>query len=80
MIQSVNRLQQNPLITLPLVHLSGRHSHVDVPSGLGRRKGVGGGGTPIYKLYRFVRRQRVWFLSRFGLKMGIAFKDFGLKV
>ena len=43
-------------------------------------EGVGGGGTPIYKLYRYVRRQRVWFLCRFGLKMGIAFKDFGLKV
>ena len=41
---------------------------------------MGGGGTPIYKLYRYVRRQRVWFLCRFGLKMGIAFKDFGLKV
>ena len=28
----------------------------------------GGGGTPFYKLYRCVRRQRVWLLSRFGLE------------
>ena len=26
------------------------------------------GGTPQYKLYRYVTPQRVWFLSRFGLK------------
>ena len=26
------------------------------------------GGAPLYKLYRFVRHQRVWFLSLFGLK------------
>ena len=29
------------------------------------------GGTPLYKLYRYVPPQRVWFLSRFGLKTGI---------
>ena len=28
----------------------------------------GGGGTPLYRLYRYVRRQRVCFCSRFGLK------------
>ena len=28
----------------------------------------GEGGTPLHKLYRYVRRQRVWFLSLFGLK------------
>ena len=28
----------------------------------------GGGGTPLYRPYRYVRSQRVWFLSRFGLK------------
>ena len=27
-----------------------------------------GGGTPSYGLYRYVRPQRVWFLSRFGHK------------
>ena len=33
------------------------------------QKGGGeGGATPLYKPYRFVRPQRVWFLSRFGLK------------
>ena len=31
----------------------------------------GGGVTPLYKLYRYVPPQRVWFLSCFGLKTGI---------
>ena len=35
--------------------------------------GPGGGGTPLYKLYRYLPPQRVWFLSRFGLKTGIDF-------
>ena len=34
------------------------------------------GGTPLYKLYRYVR---IWFLSRFGLKVGIDFDHYGLK-
>ena len=40
----------------------------------------GEGGTPLYKVYRYMPPQRVWFLSRFGLKMGIDFKHFGLKL
>ena len=40
----------------------------------------GGGGTPLYKVYRYVPPQRVWFLSRFGLKTGIYFEHFGLKL
>ena len=28
----------------------------------------GGGGTPLYGLYRYVRPQRVGFFSRFGHK------------
>ena len=39
----------------------------------------GGGGTPLYKLYRYVPPQRVWFLSRFGLKTGIDIDHYGLK-
>ena len=39
-------------------------------------EGTKPGGTPLYKLYRYVPPQRVWFLSRFGLKTGI---DFGLQ-
>ena len=40
----------------------------------------GGGGTPLYKLYRYVPPQRVWFLRRFGLKTGIDFDHYnGLK-
>ena len=42
--------------------------------------GGGGGGTPLYKLYRYVSPQRVWFLSRFGLKTGIDFDHYGLKL
>jgi len=41
---------------------------------------LGGGGTPLYKVYRYVPPQRVWFLSHFGLKMGIDFEHFGLKL
>ena len=38
------------------------------------------GGTPLYKLYiRYVRHQRVWFLSHFGLKWGLDFDHFGPK-
>ena len=40
----------------------------------------GGGGTPLYKVYRYVPPQRVWFLSCFGLKTGIDFEHFGLKL
>ena len=28
------------------------------------------GGTPLYKPYRYVQPQKVWFLGRFGLKTG----------
>ena len=39
-----------------------------------------GGGTPLYQVYRYVPPQRVWFLSRFGLKTGIDIEHFGLKL
>ena len=39
----------------------------------------GGGGTPLYKLYKKVPPHRVGFLCRFGLKTGIHFAHFGLK-
>ena len=38
------------------------------------------GGTPLYQVYRYVAPQRVWFLSRVGLKTGIDFEHFGLKL
>ena len=43
--------------------------------------GVGGGlgCTLLYKPYRYVPPQRVWFLRRFGLKTGIEFAHFGLE-
>ena len=31
------------------------------------------GGTPLYRLHRYERCPRVWFLTPFGLKLG---KDF----
>ena len=39
----------------------------------------GGGGTPLYKLYRYVPPYRVGFLRRFGLKMSTHFAHFGLE-
>ena len=39
----------------------------------------GGGGTPLYKLYRYVPPHRVGFVRRFGLKTGIHFAQFGLE-
>ena len=41
--------------------------------------GPGGGGTTLYKLYRYVPPQRVGILRRFGLKTGMHFTDFDLK-
>ena len=38
-----------------------------------------GGGTPLYKLYRYVLLHRVGFLRRFGLKTGIHSAHFGLE-
>ena len=39
----------------------------------------GGGGTPLYKPYRYVPPHRVGFLRRLGLKTGIDFAHFGLE-
>ena len=39
----------------------------------------GGGGTPLYKLHRYVPPHRVGFLRRFGLRTGIHFAHFGLE-
>jgi len=39
-----------------------------------------GGVTPLYQVYRYVPPQRVWFLSCFGLKTGIDFEHFGLRL
>ena len=37
------------------------------------------GGTPLYKLHRYVPSHRVGFLRRFGLKTCIHFAHFGLE-
>ena len=39
----------------------------------------GGGGTPLYKLYRCVPPRLVGLLRRFGLKTGKHFAHFGLE-
>ena len=38
-----------------------------------------GRGAILYKLYRCVSLQTVWFSSRFGLKTGIDFDHYRLK-
>ena len=38
----------------------------------------GEGGTPLYKLYKYVPPHQVGFLCCFGLQKGIHFADFGL--
>ena len=40
----------------------------------------GGGGTPLYKAYRYVPPHRVGFLLRFGQKTGLHFAHFGLEL
>ena len=42
-------------------------------------RGGEGGGTPLYKPYRYAPPHRVGFLRRFGLKTGIHFAHFGLE-
>ena len=39
----------------------------------------GGGGTSLYKPYRYVPPQKVGFLHSFGLKTGIELPRFGLE-
>ena len=51
-----------------------------IPTAPHRDKTPGGGSTSLFKVYRYVPPQRVWFLSRFGLKTGIDFEHFGLKL
>ena len=38
-----------------------------------------GGGTPLYKLYKYVPPHQVEFLRCCGPKKGIHFADFGLE-
>ena len=49
------------------------NGHQQTPSGRG------GGGTSLYKPYRYVLPQGVGFLRPFGLKTGIDFAHFGLE-
>ena len=45
----------------------------------GFRNFARGGGTPLYKPYRYLPPYRVGFLRRFGLKTGKHFAHFGLE-
>ena len=45
----------------------------------GKGRGGEGGGTPLYKPYRYVPPQRVGFLRRFGLKKGTDSAHFSLE-
>ena len=68
-----------PLFTLDELHLTLRKGVLI----LLRPYPPPGGGTPLYQVYRYVGYvppQRVWFLSRFGLKTDIDFEHFGLKL
>ena len=40
---------------------------------------MSGGGTPLYKQYRYMPPRRVGFLGHFGLKTGIPFAHVGLE-
>ena len=42
-------------------------------------RGMGGGGTPLYKAYRYVPPQSGRVLRRFGLKTSIHFANFALE-
>ena len=57
----------------------GSDSTFTAPFSIACEKALTRGGTPLYKVYRYVPPQRVWFLSRFGLKTGIDFNNYGLK-
>ena len=52
------------LVSVPLFNSTMETSHLTASYLMSR----GGGGTPLYGLYRYVRPQRVWFFSRFGHK------------
>ena len=59
--------------------------HGDAPPEVQTLTGGGGGvgvppySTSIYQLYMYVPLQRVWFLSRFGLKIRTDFDHYDLK-
>ena len=56
-----SRLQQADILNISEVTVGQRDNPAWYPGG-------GGGGTPIYKLYRYVPPQRVWFLRCSVLK------------
>ena len=41
--------------------------------------GILGWGTPLYKPYKYVLPQRIWFLDLFGLKTGKGLAHVGLE-
>ena len=61
-------LRRRLAITLVWYVLKQLFTSVSVKSGGNGVRPRGGGGTPLYELYRYVRPQRVLFFSRFGHK------------
>ena len=69
----VNVLTVTSILTLSLTNLNFKIEHANISKGKdsnfiyfsasdNARGDVGGGGTPLYQLYKYVRPQRVWFL------------------
>ena len=71
--KAIRKTLKNPNVNRKISHGQKSHENCSLPPG-----GVAG-GTSLFKVYRYVPPQRVWFLSRFGLKTGIDFDNYGLK-
>ena len=69
--KAIRKTLKNPNVNHKISHGQKSHGNCSLP----RR----GGGTPLYEVYRYVPPQRVWLLSRFGVKTGIDFDNYGLK-
>ena len=75
----VNVLRVTSILTLSLTNLNFKIEHANISKGKdsnfiyfsasdNARGDVGGGGTPLYQLYKYVRPQRVWFFGCVGHK------------
>ena len=64
------------ILTLSLTNLNFKIEHANISKGKDSNliyfsasdNAQGGGGTPLYRLYRYVQPQRVWFFGCFGHK------------
>ena len=51
-----------------IIHFVFVHKLIPITAKTSQMKMTGGGGTPLYRLYRYGRPQRVWFFGCFGHK------------